>query len=157
MNLGSAFLPFGVKMNELGMKIKHPKRRGEWVELRFMARASEYGLCVSKPWGDSAHYDFVVEVEGHLLRVQVKSTASKKRVGYACAVRDHNGPYPSGAFDFLAAYIVPTDLWYIIPGDRINACGSILLSPELPNSKYERFREAWRLLTREPAFQQDSP
>ena len=26
-----------------------------------MSRASEHGLCVSKPWGDSSRYDFVVE------------------------------------------------------------------------------------------------
>ena len=38
-----------------------PKRRGEWVELQFMARAHAHGLIVSKPWGDSARYDFIVE------------------------------------------------------------------------------------------------
>jgi len=41
-------------MNELAMQIKQPKRRGEWVELRFMAAAAENGLHVTKPWGDSA-------------------------------------------------------------------------------------------------------
>ncbi|MGC2328565.1 MAG: hypothetical protein WA604_17770, partial [Candidatus Sulfotelmatobacter sp.] len=33
--------------------IKDPKARGEWVESVFMARASEHGLAVSKPWGES--------------------------------------------------------------------------------------------------------
>jgi PD-(D/E)XK endonuclease len=62
----------GFLMNELAMKIKHHKR-GEWAELLFMARAAERGLCVSKPWGDTSHYDFVVESEAaRLLRVQVK-------------------------------------------------------------------------------------
>lgn len=41
--------------------LRAPKRRGEWVELQFMARAHAHGLIVSKPWGDSARYDFIVE------------------------------------------------------------------------------------------------
>jgi hypothetical protein len=40
-------------MNEKAMKIKQPKRRGEWVELRFMAAAAENDLNVTRPWGDS--------------------------------------------------------------------------------------------------------
>jgi hypothetical protein len=36
-------------MNELAMKIKQPKRRGEWVELRFMAAAAEHDLHATKP------------------------------------------------------------------------------------------------------------
>ena len=64
----------GTLMNELGMDIKHPKRRGEWAELRFMACAAENGLRVTKPWGDCSSYDFAVEHNGHFLRVQVKST-----------------------------------------------------------------------------------
>jgi len=65
-------------MKNKGIDIKHPKQRGEWAELRFMARAAEHGLCVTKPWGDSARYDFAVEHNGHFLRVQVKSTKSKQ-------------------------------------------------------------------------------
>ena len=43
----------GDPMNEKAMKIKQPKRRGEWVELRFMAAAAENDLNVTRPWGDS--------------------------------------------------------------------------------------------------------
>src|SRR5438552_12970322 len=59
---------------ETPMIPRHPKRRGEWVELQFMARAAAHGLTVSKPWGDSARYDFIVEQRGRFRRVQVKST-----------------------------------------------------------------------------------
>ena len=38
------------------MNIKHAKQRGEWAEMRFMARAAEHGLQVSKPWGESTSY-----------------------------------------------------------------------------------------------------
>jgi len=58
-------------MNEKAMKIKQPKRRGEWVELRFMAAAAENDLHVTRPWGDSAQYDFVVETNSRFMRIQV--------------------------------------------------------------------------------------
>jgi hypothetical protein len=60
-------------MANRGVDIKESKMRGEWAELRFMARAAEHGLRVTKPWGDSAKYDFAVERQGRFLRVQVKS------------------------------------------------------------------------------------
>jgi hypothetical protein len=32
----------------------HPKRRGEWAELRFQLRATEQGLILARPCGDCA-------------------------------------------------------------------------------------------------------
>jgi len=62
--------------------IRNPKKRGEWVELKFMVKAAEYGLGVSKPWGDSSRYDFGVEGGGGLVRVQVKSTMCRDKGSY---------------------------------------------------------------------------
>ena len=50
------------------------KRRGEWVELIFMMRATELEFDVSKPWGDSSRYDVSLEDAGRFRRVKVKST-----------------------------------------------------------------------------------
>ncbi len=55
-------------MKNRGMKIKHPKIRGEWVELRFMMRAIELGLHLNKPWGEVMPYDSAVEHEAQLVR-----------------------------------------------------------------------------------------
>jgi hypothetical protein len=133
----------GVSMKNDGMKIKHPKRRGEWAELRFMTRAAEQGLCVTKPWGETARYDFAVEHEGRFVRVQVKSTMFVDRGGYSCSVRGCRGPYEGDAFDFLAVYLIPEDLWYIIPAGRVRGQGSVALYPRLKKSKYEPYMEAW--------------
>ena len=54
----------------------HPKRCGEIAELAFSFKACGMGFVVSKPYGDSAAYDFVVGAKKHLRRVQVKSTSS---------------------------------------------------------------------------------
>jgi hypothetical protein len=42
----------------------NPKRRGEMGEAAFLAKASSLGFSVSKPWGDSDRYDFVL-YSGH--------------------------------------------------------------------------------------------
>lgn len=47
------------------------KRRGEMAEAKFLAKASELGFGVAKPWGASDAYDFVQT--GGRLWVQVKS------------------------------------------------------------------------------------
>lgn len=130
-------------MNELAMGIKHPKLRGEWAELRFMAAAAEHGLHVTKPWGETAQYDFAVENEGRFVRVQVKSTGFKDRGGYSCSVRGSRGAYVGNAFDFLAAYVVPEDVWFIIPRDAVVGKRSVALYPHLKKSKYGPYKNAW--------------
>lgn len=129
------------------MNIQHRKRRGEWAEMRFMARAAEHGLTVTKPWGDSCRYDFVVECEGCFLRIQVKSTVTRKNRVYPCMLRGATALYTKDDFDFLAAYIIPLDVWYVIPAAvAITGRQKVHLSPESPKSKYELYREAWHLL-----------
>jgi PD-(D/E)XK endonuclease len=135
-------------MTNRGIDIKHPKERGEWAELRFMARAAEFGLRVSKPFGESAHYDVTVEHDGQFLRVQVKSTASQKHNSYGCALHGNRTLYQAGDFDFLAAYIIPLDVWFILPFEiAIRGQQKLYLTPHYPQSIYEPYREAWHLLT----------
>lgn len=55
-------------------------------------------------------------------------------------------PYRPGAFDFLAAYVIPEDLWYIIPAKEIRGLKSISLCTVGGEAKYELYREAWNLL-----------
>jgi hypothetical protein len=111
-----------------------------------MMRAAERGLRVSKPWGETSRYDFVVESAEGFLRVQVKSTTFVDRGGYSCSVRGASGPYKGDEFDFVAVYLIPVDLWYIVPAQLIRGQGSIALYPRLGRSKYRAYREAWHLL-----------
>ena len=96
------------------------KQQGEWVELQFMARASANGFTVTKPWGDSARYDFAIEKQGRFQRVQVKSTASRDGDSYACNViwsapHGRSRKYSAKDIDFFAIFVVPDEAWYIIP------------------------------------------
>ena len=140
-------------MRNHGMGIKHPKLRGEWVELKFMLRAIELGLHLNKPWGEVLPYDFVIEHRARFARVQVKSTMFIDRGGYSCTVRGSDGPYEGDPFEYLAAYIFQEELWYIIPAELVVGQGSVALYPKLKRAKYEPYKEAWHLLRagREPA------
>jgi len=116
-----------------------------------MARAAKEGLRLAKPWGDSSRYDVVVETGGHFVRVQVKSTANRQpNGGYVCGVHPSpgSGLYKRGDFDFLAAYVIPEDVWYIIPARRIvrPKRTSITLFAASPTNDWTPYREAWELL-----------
>jgi hypothetical protein len=127
--------------------IKNGKKRGEWAELVFAARAVRQGLPLSKPWGESSGYDFAVEQEsGRIVRVQVKSTIAREGDGYTCCLKDSRGPYRGNKFDFVAAYVIPEDLWYIVPAKVVKGQWSMGLHPELEVSKYGKYEEAWHLL-----------
>ena len=126
--------------------IKDPKKRGEWVESVFVARASELGLPVSKPWGDSESYDFVVGRPGKFVGVQVKSTTIENGGGYVCVIRKQGGAYTRGSFDFVAAYVVPEDVWYIIPVRDIRGRECMSLCSSSTRNENEKYREAWHLL-----------
>jgi len=194
-----------------GSLITNSKLRGEWAELRFMTRVAEHGIMISKPWGDSARYDLMIEHHGRVLRIQVKSTMRIVRGCYRCHLptpttklssraksRDllsfseppqmsncHpeattlSSPKDPGApreasrtlrgnnsrvrraskseaqprtpdqdqIDSVAAYIIPLDLWYILPAPVTTRLhGHISLSPHRKGHKYEPYLEAWHLL-----------
>ena len=135
----------GGKRNR-GRKIKNGKRRGEWAELVFMMRAVDEGLQVSKPWGESVSYDFVVEQARRFVRVQVKSTTFQEGAGYSCSLKDSKGPYRGNPFDFVAAYVIPEDVWYLVPAKKCRGQVSISLHPEMERAKYSAYKEAWHLL-----------
>jgi len=135
------------------------KQRGEWVELQFMAQAAKRRFAVSKPWGDMQAYDVGVEHGSNFLRVQVKSTTARSGAGYRCMFKPNflkKRDYSLDQIDMFAAYVIPEDLWYLIPavlllGKRRRTMAA--LCPVVPPAKkasyrYEGYREAWKLLTK---------
>jgi len=87
----------------------HTKRKGELSELAFAYKAVSMGFGVSKPYGDSERFDFIVTSGRRVWRVQVKSVYKASYRGYgvrACGNRNRGGlsgargrlvhhPYPS--------------------------------------------------------------
>jgi long-subunit fatty acid transport protein len=108
------------------------KRNGEISEAAFLHKAVSLGFKVTKPWGDSERYDFVVDSGKRLWRVQVKCTSALHAGGY------HIQPihyvygkkkvvYTAEEIDVLAAHVVPLNVWYLVPvpsagaGDEFDA------------------------------------
>jgi hypothetical protein len=133
--------------------IRDSKQRGEWAESLFLARANELGVIVSKPWGDSRSFDFVVGRPGRFSAVQVKCTIARVRYGpgYVCKVcGNRKKRYPPGSFDFMAAYVIPKNVWYIIPEYEVWGMKSLCLCTQHNKARYEPYLEAWHLLWRAP-------
>ncbi len=124
------------------------KHQGELAELLFLYRVAALGLVVSKPYGESAKYDFLVDADGHLTRVQVKSVSTAHRGAYriSCGSGQNSKiPYTAADIDLLAAYIVPEDVWYLIPVSAFAPVTGLRLRPG-SRRRFERFRDAWHLL-----------
>jgi hypothetical protein len=131
------------------------------AELIFVVKATSMGFAVSKPYGDSEPYDLIVEQNGRVFRIQVKSVFTTQRWGYSIAVarmRQHKPilRYSADEIDFIAAYVVAHDAWYIIPVAEIGSLAHIRLYPEgtkrYDGGRFEKYREAWDLLRRGTAI-----
>ncbi len=49
--------------------------------------------------------------------------------------------------DYFAAYVIPEDVWYILPTEVAAAVnGQLQLSPKSEKQKYAAYKEAWHLL-----------
>jgi PD-(D/E)XK nuclease superfamily protein len=140
---------------------KHPntKRTGELAEAAFVVKAASLGYAVSKPWGDSERYDFILDSGPRTWRVQIKCTESLNANGYQVQStytdQKKKGHYTSADIDVLVAYILPLDLWYVVPAHAFPASASLRFYPQGNISgrppRFEQYREAWHL------FQQAQP
>ena len=136
-----------------------PKQKGEWAEVLFAAEILRRGWRISRPYGDSCRYDCIVDVGGHLSRVQIKAVAARSRARfrpYNVSLVHHKHYYllySAREVDVIAALILPQAMWYIVPlsaikrGRRhISFAGNKKIAGGL-----EKYREAWEVLKNKSA------
>jgi len=129
-----------------------PKRRSEMAELAFMQKAVSMGLGVAKPWGDSDRYDFILDAGERFWRVQVRSTEYESHRGYGVHtyvyVKHKMIALTAAEIDCIVAYIVPLNLWYVVPVEYFSPCKNLWFYPNgsKKGARFESFREAWWLL-----------
>lgn len=127
---------------------------GSAAEAAFLARATLLGFTVCLPWGNCHRYDNVVEHARRFLRIQVKSATRYAETRYRVPNSGFNGePYTPEEIDFIAAYIVPENIWYIIPVEATGTRKSLRFYPHTrrpSRGQFEKYREAWCLLTCDP-------
>ena len=118
-----------------------------------MRKAASLGLALAKPWGEGERFDFIATVENVCWRIQVKSVLAKSRLRHHYRVRigsRRNGKqhrlYSAAEIDFLVTYIFQEDVWYVLPADKVENRKVLCLRPGSKRSRYEQYREAWKLM-----------
>lgn len=103
------------------------KKKGNLTEMQCMSAFIEKNCSVSIPYGDNSKYDFIADVNGRLLKIQVK-TASKRddeSIKFSCRTTHvncsgvRNVKYNSEDVDFFATYWNGT--CYLVP---VNECSA---------------------------------
>lgn len=128
------------------------KSLGQLVEAKFQYLALEKGFGVAKPYGDNSKYDFILDVEGKLLKVQIKSTSKSRgdksyQVKACYGTKTTKTKYTKNDIDFLIAYIIGVDIWYIVPVSEISSpCLDLFPYRIGTKSKYEKYKENWNIL-----------
>ena len=88
------------------------KCKGNLTELQCLAAFVEQGCTVSIPYGDNAKYDFIVEIDKRLYKIQVKTSSLKDEgvIQFSCRSTHvnctgvKNEKYSPEDVDFFATY-----------------------------------------------------
>jgi hypothetical protein len=134
------------------------KLKADIAEHAVIARLLKLGLKVLKPIGDRLPYDLAVDLDGRLIRIQVKSAwkqngafivdSRRTKTNRRLMVRSR---YQEGDFDFAVLYIQELDVCYVMPCYDFNQFKSGISLVEdktrQRSPKSAAFREAWGLLT----------
>jgi hypothetical protein len=121
------------------------------------------GFSVLKPVGDRLPYDIAVDVNGKLIRIQVKHAwYNKKDKAYVVDVRRTKTnrrrmvrkKYDNNDFDFAVVFIGEERIFYVIPSAVFNGFASSISFIEdhkrQRSPKSDQYRENWQLITRGP-------
>ncbi len=135
------------------------KLKGDIAEQAAILRALKRGWGVLKPVGDRLPYDLVFDVEGTLVKIQVKCAwfdelrrnyvvdNRRTKTNRRLMVRD---VYEPSDFDFALAYLTDLDVFYVFPVDVfIGYASEIHLVEADKRQRKPRsadYRDAWELI-----------
>lgn len=91
------------------------KQKGNLTELQCLTAFVEQGINVSIPYGDNAKYDFIADIHGKLIKIQVKTSSPKYEdledaIKFSCRTTHvncsgvKNERYSSDEIDFFATF-----------------------------------------------------
>lgn len=145
------------------------KLKGDIAEQAVALKALQKGWEVLRPTGDRLPYDLVFDVNGCLLKIQVKSAwFDQRKENYVIDNRRtktnrrsmKRSNYDDKDFDFAIGYINELDVCYIFPVDVFIGYGSEIHLVESDKRqrkpKSAAFREAWKLISQRAASKEIS-
>ena len=105
---------------------------GERAKLAFVRKAESLGFIVRKPEAQDTPYEFLLDAGDLSWRVEVKPIERvddldrfdrddlnlERGLGRRTRCQGNDQHSKANQIDFLAAYLVPEDTWYIIPISR---------------------------------------
>jgi len=130
--------------------------QGSYAELTFATLCLKHNIEIASPVVDVHGYDFIINVNEQWLKIQVKSTSKPdirypNKPSYKIHVRKGatSMAYKENDFHFCAVYIIPLDLFYIIPICELNKT-TIRINPDSNKCKFYKYKDNFKLLMPSP-------
>ena len=112
------------------------KKKGNLTELQFLAAFMENECGVSIPYGDNSKYDFIADVNGKLLKIQVKTSSyvdeKQTAIKFSCRSTHlnckgvSNVKYSKDEIDYFATYW--ENKCYLIPVEECSTQKNLRLT-----------------------------
>lgn len=126
--------------------------QGSYAQAAFVKECLERKLEISEPIVDIYGYDYLINISKNThLKIQCKSVSipdkrNKNNKTYKINVRHGaQGKAYKDQFHFMVAFIIPLNLWYIIPIEELNKT-TIRVNPFSTNCKYKKYLNSWFLI-----------
>ena len=113
------------------------KQKGNLTELQCLTAFYEKGCHVSLPYGENSRYDMIVDFQGKLLRVQVKTSSIKNNdtnaIEFSCRSSHVNSTgvknvrYSESEIDYFATYW--NNQCYLIPVIECSVTKTLRFAP----------------------------
>ena len=114
------------------------KTKGLLTELQCQAYLTGLGYNISVPLGEDCRYDFIIDVDGMLIRVQVKHCRiTKTGIQIACRSTQANcrtsksKSYSKDEIDYFATYF--NNKCYLIKVEECSTCKTLSFSDKITN------------------------
>jgi hypothetical protein len=124
-----------------------PREQGDIGELSALSWLTEQGANVSIPFGHSPDYDLVADLDGRLLRVQVKTATFFRNGRWEVTLATYGGNqswtglvkrFDASRYDYLFALVGDGRRWFI-PSEALGGGRRILLGgPKYAEFEVER-------------------
>lgn len=100
------------------------KRVGNVAESRFIFECTRRHIDVSLPFGDCARYDAIVDIDGKLFKIQIKTLRKLSDGVYDFATRSNSIKNEArksyvGQIDYFFAYNEEDDVYVLVPIDDV--------------------------------------
>lgn len=123
------------------------KEKGDVSEARTLFEFQKLGIPVSLPWGDNLRYDMVIELNGCLYKVQIKTSNEIVNGSIRCYTRSSKNHTTNKVYDiyendvdFFVFYNQEMDKLAIVPIEDIGKQKSIALRIDKPSNNQGNVR-----------------